>query len=204
MGLDAYDVLLLESPREVVKRFEGFSCEMLFNASTRFYPPCHQFELAGERFITRDWEEFQSSISDSNWKYLNSGMWIGKTAFCRKFFAECLSRKTKELVDAGKLPSQMQKATLYQNITDSDQVVFHWVFQDCFPQVQLDYNCKIFLNLSRVHSGRHVLLCRNFYEILLEYLSTAFIIGGTYRLFKKLKEKAALCGRFAASLIGKR
>lgn len=207
MGLDAYDVLLLESPRQVVKRFEGFSCEMLFNATFEFYPSCHKFELAGEHFITRDWKDFQSSISDSYWRYLNGGAWIGKTPFCRKFFADCLSRKTEELVAAGKLP--LRKGAFYQKVTDSEQIILNWAFKDYFPQVQLDYNCEIFLNLSEVYSGKYVRLYRNFYEILLEWLSITsitemYILGPLYRLSMVFKEKPDWHRRFVAFIKSKR
>jgi hypothetical protein len=208
MGLDSYDVLLLDSPGEVVRRFEGFSCEILFNAVSKFYPDCHKFELAGERFITRDWEEFQGRISNSYWRYLNAGAWIGKTSFCRRFFADCLSRKTEELVDAGKLP--FKKGAYHQKLTDSEQTALNWTFQDYFPQVQLDYNCEIFLNLSCVpNSGRYVRLYRKFYEIpLSEWMSIPItpiklIEKEVYKLSKRLKEKFAWYRRFIAFIKGK-
>jgi hypothetical protein len=209
MGLDSYDVLLLGSPSEVVRRFEGFSCEILFNAVSKFYPDCHKFELDGERFITRDWQEFEARISDSYWRYLNGGAWIGKTSFCRKFFADCLSRKTEELVDARKLP--LKKGAYHQRVADSEQAVLHWAFQDFFPQVQLDYNCEIFLNLSCVpNSGRYVRLYRKFYEIPFSDwvpMSTApikIIEKEVYKLSAKLKEKFAWYRRFVAFIKGKR
>jgi hypothetical protein len=209
MGLDSYDVMLLGNPREVVKRFKDFSCGMLFNAGVKFYPSCHRFEEAGECFITRDWEEFQAKLSDSYWKYLNGGVWIGKTTFCRRFFADCLSRKPEELVSLGRLP--LKRGAHYQKVADSEQVVLNWAFRDYFPQVQLDYNCEIFLNLNNVPDyGRYIRLYRNFYEIpLSEWRDTAaisvkFIEKEFYKLSKVLKEKFAWYRRFVEFVKGKR
>ena len=77
MGIDASDALVLGHPQAILDRFKAqFSCKLLLGAETHCFP-----EIAELR-------RFEDSLpgATSPWHYLNSGMWIGETAFCREFF----------------------------------------------------------------------------------------------------------------------
>ena len=134
MGLDSHDVLLIGEPTEIVEAFEEFDCEMVFNSETYFYPnlpiPYYQEN-----------KQFQDLIANSKkYRYLNSGAWIGKREFCLDFFNDCSKIRIWELFDC----------TNCLKLFNCDQSVVHSMFAKYHPSVILDYDCKIFNNISRI------------------------------------------------------
>jgi hypothetical protein len=120
MGLDSRDAMVLGDPRLIVQRFEeNFSCDMVFGADIVNWPNLPRF---------KSYEESLPGAQDSAFKYLNGGMWIGKTEFCREFFAA--ATQTEAVAEA----------------PDSEQGILKQLFQVYYPRVQLDYRCQIFQN----------------------------------------------------------
>lgn len=74
MGFDSCDILLVESPKEIVRRFEKFNCDLLFNAELNFFPPCHYFAIsrASSPVIKRVIQIFQFILGEWNiWRIEN-------------------------------------------------------------------------------------------------------------------------------------
>ena len=109
-------------------------------------------------------------MAENQWAYLNAGAWIAKTVFYRKFIKECLTMDLEPLVKARKLPPRVSPHEL---IVENDQIIFYRFFKKYYPQMKIDYENKIFLNLSRVPAFRnYIKIYRHFYEIpLSEYLA---------------------------------
>lgn len=135
MGLDSHDVLFLGKPKNAVDRFAEMGCSMLFNSEAKFYP-----DLPDPYY--QDNKIYQESIAQSKFCYLNAGAWIGRREFCRKFWQTCRGVRFWEIVDCSNPPK------LYS----CDQSVIHDVFKTYWPEVRLDYNCDVFLNVSFVSS----------------------------------------------------
>ncbi|HPD17895.1 MAG TPA: hypothetical protein PLE19_23400 [Planctomycetota bacterium] len=124
MGLDAADVLVLAHPLAVLERFQReFSCRLLIGAETHCFP-----EIAELR-------RFEDSLpgATSPWRYLNSGMWIGETAFCRGFFAAA--------AEAEPWPGD-------ERFLRSDQGVLKKLLRRFYPDVLLDTQCRLFQNIN--------------------------------------------------------
>ena len=125
MGVDSRDAIVLGDPREIVARFERrFSCEMLFSADRLNWPNLAEFK----RF-----EESIPEASAGDFRFLNGGMWIGRTSFCREFFAAALERRP------------------VSSMPESEQGILKQLFPVYYPRVQLDYRCQLFQNLGLVH-----------------------------------------------------
>jgi len=173
MGLDAYDVLVLRDPKEAVEKFKNMDCDMLFNGEVTFYPSCNSLGQVKKSFITEEWKEFQKNIAKSPWAYLNAGMWIAKTEFYRKFIKECFTRNAESLVKAGRLPiyRKQEDKGHHQKLTESEQVIMHWVFKDFYPRVQIDYENSIFFNIVKLPRFKGYLkIFRPFYKVPLSEL----------------------------------
>lgn len=122
MGWDITDTFFTTSPNKIVERFESeFDCDMLFNAEVVCYP-----KEARELYET--WNNYDEIVKQSPFRFLNSGLWIAKTDFCREIIDDVI--KTKKLVHMGSWPG--------------DQGVFQQIYQKYFPRIQVDHQCKIF------------------------------------------------------------
>ncbi len=141
MGADSCDVAFLDAPRIAVERFaKHFDCSLLFNGTgSRCWPELPELV------------RFQSSLplapmaKGRHW--INSGLFIGKTEFCRKYFRA------------------LAAAEPVRGYAASDQAVVMETFPQWYPQVQIDYFSQIFqwfneelsvMRLERPLAVRHV------------------------------------------------
>jgi len=129
MGLDAPDVLLLAHPQQILERFRRrFSCRLLFGSEVHCFP---------EVDALRRFENSLPHAVTSPWRFLNSGMWLGETAFCREFFAQA---------------AETEPWDGDERFLRSDQGVLKKVLRRFYPQADLDYGCTLFQNIN-LHEG---------------------------------------------------
>lgn len=120
LGADSGDVVLCDDPALLVERFrQHYTCDLLLNATgSRCWPELPDF-VRFEKSLPR------AKVAQGR-HWLNSGVWIGKTEFCREFFA----RLADEPPIAG-----------YEY---SDQAIFKQTWPAWYPRVQLDYLSHLF------------------------------------------------------------
>jgi len=117
---DSRDALLINDPALALDCFKHrFHCEMLFGADRINWPPGRQFA----RF-----EEPLARQAKSEFRYLNGGLWIGKTDYCAEFFTRAAATQPLE------------------SAAESEQGILKQLFPIHHPQILLDYHCEIFLN----------------------------------------------------------
>lgn len=134
IGLDSHDVLFLGEPESIVNTFQDMGCDMLFNSETYFYPNWTPVYF-------KECKDFEDRISSGNkYRYLNSGAWIGKSEFSRKFFEYCSHIRLWEMFDC----------TGHLKVFNCDQSVVHGALKYFYPRVQLDYGCRIFNNIALI------------------------------------------------------
>ena len=119
---DSRDAILVGDPGVLVNRFQAFGCELVFGADCMTWPPDPAFR------------RFEDSIapSDTVFRYLNGGVWIGRTQFCREFFET--AERTAPLASA----------------PDSEQGILRRLLPRFYPRVRLDYHCEMFQNIGFV------------------------------------------------------
>lgn len=121
---DSRDAIFLGNPQIILEKFEHeFSGEMVFSADRFNWPTIKEFQL---------FEDSIPEATNSEFRYLNGGIWIGKTEFCREFFKAVVM--TEPATEA----------------PDSEQGILKKLFKNYYPKVQLDYQCKMFQNIGFV------------------------------------------------------
>lgn len=120
LGADSADVVLLDSPQMAVDRFRRhFSCKLLFNATgSRCWPELPE--------LVRFQQSLPMARLVQGRHWINSGLLIGETAFCRDYF------------------SQLAESEPVPGYESSDQAVVMQTWPDWYPQVQADYLSQVF------------------------------------------------------------
>lgn len=77
---DAPDVIMHQSPEILLRDFELFKAQAVFNAETNHYPK------------ESDTKEFERSITGGAWCYLNAGIILGKRDFLTEIVEKALDR----------------------------------------------------------------------------------------------------------------
>jgi len=80
MCLDAIDVILVDDPQKIVNIFESKGSDALFMSTN---------SLDGYSCMP-EVKEWADKVNGGNGRYLNSGVYIGKTTFMNEFFAEAI------------------------------------------------------------------------------------------------------------------
>jgi len=121
---DSRDAVLLGNPQPAIERLESMAgCELLFGGDRINWPALDRF---------RRFELSLPGARESQFRFLNGGAWIGKTAFCREFFAAAI-----HLAPVPEAP-------------DSEQGILKSLFPQYYPRIQLDYRCEILQNIGFV------------------------------------------------------
>jgi hypothetical protein len=119
---DSRDVVLLGGLDIIRDRFRSKKgCELLFGGDRINWPALDRF---------KQFEESLPQALASQFRYLNGGTWVGRTAFCRKFFHHALA-----------VPAVSE-------VAESEQGILKTLFPTYYPQVQIDYCCEIFQNIG--------------------------------------------------------
>lgn len=120
---DSRDAILVDDPNLLPERFGAFDCEMVFSADRMNWPPRRAFEL---------YENALAAGEAGDFRYLNGGLWIGRTDFCRRFFSEVLTTQPVE------------------EAVDSEQGLLKQLLPRHSDKVRLDYRCTMFQNIGFV------------------------------------------------------
>jgi hypothetical protein len=136
MGCDAHDVILLSSPEDILEGFLQFNCKMLFNAERYFYPNIPEP-------VVQEWKQYEEQRY-GGFPYLNAGVWIGETEFVKEFFSECNKVRVHDLFDCSNYRA------LRKDFIGCDQSSIHATFPKFWPDVQLDSQADLFLNIANL------------------------------------------------------
>ena len=145
IGADSSDCVFLDSPQVAVDRFRAhFNCSLLFNGTgSRCWPELPQF--------VRYQQSLPLAALAQGRHWINSGLFIGETPFCRDYF------RTLATVEP------------VADFIGSDQAIVMATLPDWYPRVQIDYFSQIFqwfneelrvMRLERPPALRHVELLR--------------------------------------------
>lgn len=136
LALDGDDILVVSSPRQILADFQSFGCDILFGTERNSAP--------GVPYLT----EFERSIAESPYCFLNSGGWIGTTDACRRFFRDCMRE------DNGDILAVHPTKSIFRD----DQGITRKTFQRYYPAARLDDRCRIFQSLFSVPLDSEVLI----------------------------------------------
>jgi len=130
MFCDAVDVIFKDSPQKVIDIFKSFDCDMLCMSTT---------STDGYKFMPYA-KAFADKINTSG-RYLNSGVYIGKTKFVKEFIEDafinyatphgCTMDDYKDLMSRDEW-NDFPKGS-------QDQDIFRYLEQKYYPKLKVDY-----------------------------------------------------------------
>jgi len=133
IAADSPDVLVLRSPGCALELFSEFDCEVLYIADSSFWPPEYQDVKVLEEEIAG---------ASSPFAYLNSGVLIGRTAYCRELFKEGMRLAERHLA----VP--YVEGTSGAGSDADDQSIMKRLYLANYPAVQIDMSCVMFQTLT--------------------------------------------------------
>jgi hypothetical protein len=122
---DSRDAILIGDPQVAVDYLDQHrECDLLFGGDRINWPALDRF---------KQFEATLPGAEESEFRYLNGGIWAGRTEFCREFFAEAV--RTAPAPEA----------------PDSEQGILKELFPRFYPRMRLDYRCELIQNIGFVH-----------------------------------------------------
>jgi hypothetical protein len=121
LGVDSGDAIVVGALDGLPALFEAFGGDLVFGADKINYPNLKEF---------REYEDALPGAQTSEFRYLNGGVWIGRTEFCREFFAAACDT-----------PPGTVRPT-------AEQGILKRLLPRFGPRVKLDYTSAIVQNLG--------------------------------------------------------
>lgn len=133
MFCDAIDVIFNSDPSKVVDIFETFNCDALFMSTTSIDGYNCMPEV--KKFID---EEIQS-----NGRYLNSGVYIGRTNFIKELFEEAIQYAQPHGVTMDNYSEYLASSPTDYPQGSQDQDIFRFLEPRFYPRLKVDYENKM-------------------------------------------------------------
>jgi hypothetical protein len=124
---DAIDVIFVDSPLRVLDLFKDFNCEMVFMSSTS----TDGYDCMPDVYA---WTKTHHAN-----RFLNSGVWIGKTNFVREVFAEAIRYITPHGVTMDNYRDYLKSMPSNYPIGAQDQDIFRYLEPKFYPKILVDY-----------------------------------------------------------------
>ena len=132
MCLDAIDVIWVDEPQKVMDIFKSFDCDALFMST-------HSTDGYNCMPEVKQWVE---TINISG-RYLNSGVYIGKTSFVREMVEEAMKYAVPPGVTMDEYKDYLDSKPKDYPKGSQDQDIFRYIEQKFYPRMRVDYQNKI-------------------------------------------------------------
>jgi hypothetical protein len=129
MCCDAIDVIFQDDPQKIIDIFESFDCDCLF-MSTR--------ALDGYGCMP-EVKRFVDEINGNNGRYLNSGIYIGKTSFVKEMFDMAIEYAIPHGVTMGEYREYLESKPKDYPRGSQDQDIFRYIEPKFYPRMKVDY-----------------------------------------------------------------
>ena len=129
MFCDAIDVIFVDHPQKIIDIFESFNCDALFMSthSTDGYKCMPEVKNAIDQ------------INKGNKRYLNSGVYIGKTEFIKEIFEEAIKYALPHGVTMGEYHDYLKSNPPNYPQGSQDQDIFRFIEPKFYPKLKVDY-----------------------------------------------------------------
>ena len=133
MCCDAIDVIFQDDPRRVIDIFETFDCDMLFMSTTSMdgyncMPEVHKEVL---------------KISEGIGRYMNSGVYIGRTEFVCEVIKEGMKYAIPHGVTMDDYREYLNSKPKDYPKGSQDQDIFRYLEPHFYPRIKVDYDNKM-------------------------------------------------------------
>jgi len=129
MCCDAIDVIFINDPQSVINIFKSFDCDMLFMSthSTDGYNCMPQVK------------KFVDKINDGNGRYMNSGVYIGRTEFIKEVVSEAMNYAIPHGVTMDEYREYLNSNPSDYPSGSQDQDIFRFLESKFHPRIKVDY-----------------------------------------------------------------
>ncbi len=129
MYCDAIDVIFVDNPQKVIDIFESFNCEALFMSTN-----------ATDGYgCMPETKKIIDKINGGNNRYLNSGVYIGKTKFIEKIIKEAMKYALPHGVTMDKYHDYLKLNPPNYPQGSQDQDIFRFIEPKFYPKLKVDY-----------------------------------------------------------------
>ena len=132
MCLDAIDVIWVDEPQKVMDIFKSFDCDALFMST-------HSTDGYNCMPEVKQWVE---TINIPG-RYLNSGVYIGKTSFVKEMIGEAMKYAVPSGVTMDEYKDYLDSKPKDYPKGSQDQDIFRYIEQKFYPRMKVDYQNKI-------------------------------------------------------------
>jgi len=129
MCLDAIDVIFVDDPQRVIDIFESFDCDALFMST-------HSTDGYNCMPKVKEWVD---TINIPG-RYLNSGVYIGKTSFVKEMVEEAMKYTIPHGVTMDDYRDYLNSQPADYPKGSQDQDIFRYIEQKFYPRIRVDYN----------------------------------------------------------------
>jgi len=129
MCCDAIDVIFQDDPQKVIDIFETFDCDMLFMSTN---------SIDGYNCMSEVFDEVKQINGDNN-RYLNSGVYIGRTEFVKEVIAEAMKYAVPHGVTMDDYREYLNSNPKDYPKGSQDQDIFRYIEPKFYPRLKVDY-----------------------------------------------------------------
>ena len=129
MCCDAIDVIFVDNPQRVIEIFKSFNCGALFMSSSSLDGYNCMPEVKG----------WVHSINGDKNRYLNSGVYIGKTSFVKKMVEEAMKYAIPHGVTMDDYRDYLASEPIDYPKGSQDQDIFRFIEPIFYPYIKVDY-----------------------------------------------------------------
>ncbi len=130
MCCDAIDVIFVDDPQRVIDIFKSFQCDALFMSSS---------SLDGYNCMP-EVKKWADNINGDRNRYLNSGVYIGKTSFVKEVVEEAMKYAVPSGVTMGDYRKYLATKPKDYPHGSQDQDIFRYIEQKFYPRMKVDYD----------------------------------------------------------------
>ena len=129
MCLDAIDIIWVDEPQKVMDIFKSFNCDALFMST-------HSTDGYSCMPEVKQWVE---TINVPG-RYLNSGVYIGKTSFVKEMIEEAMKYAIPHGVTMDDYRDYLNSEPVDYPKGSQDQDIFRYIEKKFYPRIKVDYN----------------------------------------------------------------
>ena len=129
MCLDAIDVILVDDPQNVIEIFKSHNCDALFMSSSSLDGYNCMPEVKG----------WVHNINGDKNRYMNSGVYIGKTSFIKEIVEEAMKYAVPPGVTMDHYRNYLASEPKDYPKGSQDQDIFRFLEPKFYPKLKVDY-----------------------------------------------------------------
>lgn len=139
---DSADVVLRDEPEKAIRYLQEEDCDLLFSSTSSK----RGYELMPEM---KEWTDQIAKKSGYGERYLNAGVYVGKTSFLREVMDAAIEYVTEDAISPREYTELLQKEGARENLPPfpkgigCDQRILRYLHRQFYPRMKIDYKNRL-------------------------------------------------------------